>query len=128
LTVACNDADLNRKFTADDLLNVNHNVIRAIAKTLIKRQIEDVIDMVLDDQSNHPITRVALTNSLHDAKDMVRDHIADIFQDIQVEVASALDQSIFDAALKEMKFGSNGIVESVTVDVNFTQTQVTETV
>jgi hypothetical protein len=128
MTVACNDADLNRKFTADDLLNVNHNVIRAIAKTLIKRQIEDVIDMVLDDQSNHPITRVALTNILHDAKDMVRDHIADIFQDIQVEVASALDHSIFDAALKEMKFGPNGIVESVTVNVNFTQTQVTETV
>jgi transcription initiation factor IIE alpha subunit len=119
MTVACNDADLNRKFTADDLLNVNHSVIRAIAKTLVKLEAEHLIAMNIEYQNDRPVTYESLIKELQDIKNIVRDQIRAIFENIETEILREAENIL--PVITEMKFNFNGCVESATVTVTCPQ-------
>lgn len=116
MSVVFNKQD--RLFKASDVLWSKQELVNAIVEQMLLNQTEAFIDMMIDMQSEEPVTRASINATLAGVKDSASDFFSDMIYDLERSVRDRLAQVNYGAAVTGLKFDLAGDVTDIEVDVS----------
>lgn len=118
MPIVINDADVDARFTAREILDQDPRVLRALAKAALLRQAELVVRVLEDDPHVTPVTRDSINEALVPVEAHARDILQDLFDEMCIEVERVMNTIQFGAAVTGMRFDLAGDVTEIELNVS----------
>ena len=105
----------DRRFTANEMLWANRELIDEIVKAALITQTEAFVDMIVDGQAD--MSRPAIQETLKGVNESAGEFLDDMLGDLKREVERRLLAAQYGAAVTGLKFDLAGDVTDIEVDV-----------
>jgi hypothetical protein len=106
----------DKKFTANEVIWAQRELIDAIVKQALVGQTEAFIDMIMDGQED--MSRNGINETLRGVKESASEFLNDMFGDLQRAVEKRLEAVNYGAAVTGIKYDLAGNVVDIEVNVS----------